>query len=85
MAQLCFQLAECLEIPRKIRTETDKNFADKLYKLDDQKLSQKFFDVEDFRLTSPQLQASGCHELVEHFKTIGKKHTKACFEKFSRA
>ena len=84
-SQLRFQLAECFEIPMKIRTEKQKNFADKLSKLDDQKLTPKLAEIDGNPVSTLQLSSSRLRELVEHFKTIGKSTQKLAVEKFFRA
>ena len=67
------EMAENLTIPQLHRKENEKNFADKLPKLEDQKSQQKLEAIVGYQASIFEFLALGSQELAEHIATIGKK------------
>ena len=79
------EMAENLTIPQLHRKENEKNFADELPKLEDQKSQQKLEAIVGYQASIFELLALGSQELAEHIATVGKNRAKLAVEKFFRA
>ena len=79
------EMAENLTIPQLQRKENEKNFADELPKLEDQKSQQKLEAIVGYQASIFELLALGSQELAEHIATIGKNRAKLAVEKIFRA
>ena len=80
------EMAENLTIPQLHRKENEKNFADELPKLEDQKnRSRSLKQLSRYQASIFELLALGSQELAEHIATIGKNRAKLAVETFFRA
>ena len=82
--KLAQEMAENLTIPQLHRKENEKNFADELPKIEDQKSQKKHEAIVGYQASIFELLALGSQELAEHIATIGKNRAKLAVEKFFR-
>ena len=78
-------MAENLTIPQLHRKENEKNYADELPRLEEERSQQKLEAIVGYQASIFELLALGSQELAEHIATIGKNRAKLAIEKMFRA